>query len=92
LSICRVPESLLLQAPAAYGARKRLPRVGDADRPKAAGVVACGRERRGRAFGTGVRTSRARVIDGVIGEPEWAGATRFENFIQFEPQNGHRRG
>jgi hypothetical protein len=37
---------------------------------------------------TAVRASRPPAVDGVIGESEWAGATRFENFLQFEPQNG----
>jgi hypothetical protein len=35
-----------------------------------------------------VRATRPPVIDGVIDELEWAGATRFENFLQFEPKNG----
>jgi hypothetical protein len=37
---------------------------------------------------TAVRASRAPVIDGVLEESEWQGAARFENFMQFEPQNG----
>jgi hypothetical protein len=37
---------------------------------------------------TAVRATRPPVIDGVIEEAEWAGAARFENFIQFEPQRG----
>jgi len=34
------------------------------------------------------RASNPPVIDGAIGDAEWTGATRFENFIQFEPRNG----
>jgi len=35
-----------------------------------------------------IRASHPPAIDGMLGELEWAGATRFENFLQFEPRNG----
>ncbi|RPI08747.1 MAG: hypothetical protein EHM65_09960, partial [Acidobacteriales bacterium] len=35
-----------------------------------------------------VRTERPPVIDGVLADQEWEGATRFNNFLQFEPWNG----
>ena len=34
------------------------------------------------------RTERAPVIDGRIGEDEWAGAARVDRFLQFEPRRG----
>ena len=35
-----------------------------------------------------VRATKRPQIDGVIKDDEWAGAARFENFIQNEPQRG----
>jgi len=37
---------------------------------------------------TAVRAQRRPIIDGVIEADEWAGAARFENFVQFEPHKG----
>lgn len=37
---------------------------------------------------TATRAANRPVIDGAIGQEEWAGAARFENFVQFEPQLG----
>ena len=37
---------------------------------------------------TAVRAQRRPIIDGVITADEWAGAARFENFVQFEPHKG----
>ena len=35
-----------------------------------------------------VRTTQPPIIDGIIHEDEWDGATRLENFIQLEPERG----
>jgi len=37
---------------------------------------------------TAVRAAKRPVIDGIIRQEEWAGAARFDNFVQFEPQRG----
>ena len=48
-------------------------------------AVTCGAAQRPIAA---VRTERPPTIDGKIGADEWAGAARFENFVQFEPHKG----
>lgn len=39
---------------------------------------------------TAARATRPPVIDGTVGEDEWAGAAMVTNFIQYEPQRGER--
>ena len=37
-----------------------------------------------------VRVSKAPVIDGIVGDGEWAGASAVTDFIQYEPRRGDR--
>src|SRR5512136_1595396 len=56
-----------------------------------AGIVPAGAEQGPQQFDVkGIRATKPPVIDGVVDEEEWRGASVASDFVQFEPRRGER--